>query len=361
MQRLGLLDYGRFIAAIFVVLYHYTFNGIANGKITSITHMNDVIDFSKYGYLGVELFFMISGYVIFYSAQNSSASKFAVSRAIRLYPAYWVALILTSVVTWFWGNALMTVSIPQVVVNFTMFQSYLGYGHVDGVYWTLVYEVMFYAAVFLLLLCGLQNSLSSIFIGWPIVMAVALLLGLKNIPFLSGYFYYFAAGSLFALIKQKPDWRTGISLMVAFLLCISFSSGKAASLTISKNVLHSDYVITLIITMFFIFFLVLNTKKSASFKLPMAQTLGAMTYPVYLIHAHIGYMIISKFATEENKLLIYTLTLLIVCAIAFIIHKLIEVKLSVFWKKIFTATLGMIIIKFESAVKRINLAHMRAS
>jgi peptidoglycan/LPS O-acetylase OafA/YrhL len=361
MQRLGLLDYGRFLAAIFVVLYHYTFNGIANGKITSITHINDVIDFSKYGYLGVELFFMISGYVIFYSAQNSSAAKFAVSRAIRLYPAYWVALILTSVVTWFWGNDLMTVSIPQVVINLTMFQSYLGYGHVDGVYWTLVYEVMFYAAVFLLLLCGMQNSLNTIFIYWPIVMAIALLLGLKNIPYLSGYYCYFAAGSLFALIKQKADWRSTVSLIVAFLLCIAFSSGKAASLTISKNVFHSEYVITFIITMFFVFFLLLNTKTSASLKLPMATTLGAMTYPVYLIHAHIGYMIISKFATEENKWLVYALTFMIVCSIAFIIHKLVEVKLSVFWKKIFSASLGMIIVKCESAIKRVNLADTKAS
>ena len=56
MKRLALLDYGRFFAVIIVVLFHYTFNGIANGKISSISHIPSVIAFTKYGYLGVELF-----------------------------------------------------------------------------------------------------------------------------------------------------------------------------------------------------------------------------------------------------------------------------------------------------------------
>ncbi|WP_164654758.1 acyltransferase family protein, partial [Pseudomonas viridiflava] len=95
MKRLELLDYGRFIAAIMAVLYHYTFNGIANGKLSSLSHIPELIEFTKYGYLGVELFFMISGYVIFYSARNRSAAQFAASRAIRLYPSYWFAVLFT--------------------------------------------------------------------------------------------------------------------------------------------------------------------------------------------------------------------------------------------------------------------------
>lgn len=101
MKRLQLLDYSRFIAAIMVVLYHYTFNGIENGKISTISHDESLVFFTKYGYLGVELFFMISGYVIFKSATGRTASEFAVGRATRLYPAYWFAVLFTSCFAFF--------------------------------------------------------------------------------------------------------------------------------------------------------------------------------------------------------------------------------------------------------------------
>ncbi|MEL7088997.1 MAG: acyltransferase family protein [Planctomycetota bacterium] len=88
MSRIQLLDYGRFGAAIAVVGYHWFFNGIHNGKIDSLELQPWAVESVKYGYLGVEFFFMISGYVIFFSAKNRSAAQFATLRATRLYPAF---------------------------------------------------------------------------------------------------------------------------------------------------------------------------------------------------------------------------------------------------------------------------------
>ena len=67
-NRVALLDYMRFFAAMIVVFFHYFFNGLLNGKITSIHELTYFADIAKYGYLGVDLFFIISGYVIFNSA-----------------------------------------------------------------------------------------------------------------------------------------------------------------------------------------------------------------------------------------------------------------------------------------------------
>ena len=159
MRRLELLDYGRFFAAIIVIFFHYTFNGIANGKIDSLTHVESLVDFTKYGYLGVELFFMISGFVIFHSAKNRTPAEFAVARAIRLYPSYWFAVIFTSIFAWFWGNDSMSVSLFQIMANFTLLQNYLGIENVDGVYWTLVYEIKFYILVFLILVICVCESI----------------------------------------------------------------------------------------------------------------------------------------------------------------------------------------------------------
>src|SRR5262245_23513156 len=147
MRRLELLDYGRFVAGFCVLLCHLLFNGIWNGKVDSLEHVPGLADAVKYGYLGVEFFFIISGYVIFFSARGKTAGDFLVSRAVRLYPAFWFAVLVTSLVAVPWGGEQMSVTLPQVLANLTMAPQLFGQTYVDGVYWTLVFEWSFYLAV----------------------------------------------------------------------------------------------------------------------------------------------------------------------------------------------------------------------
>lgn len=339
MKRLELLDYGRFIAAIIVVLHHYTYNGIANGKIASITHIPSVVDFTKYGYLGVEFFFMISGFVIFNSAGHSSAAKFSVSRAVRLYPSYWFAILFTSFFAYFWGGELMSVNLKMILVNFSLLQNYVGGGNVDGVYWTLFYEVKFYFLVFILLFFGFQKHLNTVFLLWPLIMLGALLVGFENHTYLGGYYSYFAAGALFALLKDKQKQIAWIPLAIALYLCIHFSVDKITVANNAGDIHRSTYVVAVIVIMFFCFFLAQNTRTVQSISLPFSKLFGALTYPVYLIHAHFGYMVIDKFANEGNKIWLTLLTMLIVVAVAYFIHKVIEIQLKDVWKNLFMATL----------------------
>ena len=55
------------------------------------------------------------------------------------------------------------------------------------------------------------------------------------------------------------------------------------------------------------FFYFLNSEKSSKVDLPFANQVGGMTYPLYLIHAHFGYMFLNKFASNENKSIVYSL------------------------------------------------------
>ena len=152
MKRLQLLDYGRFAAAFSVLLYHYTFNGFRNGKISSIGPVDFITYVTHFGKIGVEFFFIISGYVIYYSAQNKTPGEFAFSRIKRLYPAFWFAVFFTSLFAFLWGRGtVMEVSAPQILANLTMVPELFGYKNVDGAYWTLVYELKFYLLVFLVL------------------------------------------------------------------------------------------------------------------------------------------------------------------------------------------------------------------
>jgi peptidoglycan/LPS O-acetylase OafA/YrhL len=89
----------------------------------------------------------------------------------------------------------------------------------------------------------------------------------------------------------------------------------------------------------------LNFKRVQNWKLPYSNTLGALTYPVYLIHAHFGYMFISHFVMEENQYSIYALTFFIVMFVEFFMNRFIEVGLASFWKNHFILFYPVLFLK----------------
>jgi len=86
-KRIYQIDLFRFIAAFAVVLYHYLYRGYAAGNM-SLLRFDGVGEYFRYGYLGVDLFFIISGFVIAFSIKHLSLRKFFNSRFKRLYPIF---------------------------------------------------------------------------------------------------------------------------------------------------------------------------------------------------------------------------------------------------------------------------------
>ena len=90
--RIVELDAIRGIAALMVVLYHYTTWYVQSVGFSSTAPL---FEFWQ-GRLGVYLFFIVSGFVIFLTLEKCDNIKsFIVSRVARLYPAYWVCVIIT--------------------------------------------------------------------------------------------------------------------------------------------------------------------------------------------------------------------------------------------------------------------------
>lgn len=335
MKRLELLDYARLLAALAVVAFHYLFQGMQSGHVTSISTMPWAVAWSKYGYLGVDLFLIISGYVIFFSARGRSAGEFAAARAVRLYPAFWVAMLFTASVVALWGAPQFTVTGRQVLLNLTMVPSLLGVPAVDGVYWTLALEASFYAVVTLVLLVGLQRYMDAILLAWPLVMLVAWLAGKGNAPFLGGYYTYFAAGSLFALMRIRATLMALACTAIMLFLCIDGAVARAARLADVHGVPYDLEVVGLLVASMFAFFFLLNTRHGQTLRLPGSRLAGALTYPLYLLHATFGWILLNRFATEQNKLLAYPIVLVIVLGVSYAVHALVEKRMAGLWRRLF--------------------------
>lgn len=332
-MRLALLDYARFFAALSVVMFHYFYNGITNGKVKSI-EKTWFADIASYGHFGVQFFFIISGYVIFFSIKNKSATSFMKSRLKRLYPTYWFAVIFTSVFAYMWAQGTdMAVTIQQVLVNLTMLHKFIGIDSVDGVYWTLIYEIVFYAIVFIILLFGNLNKVLGFLIAWPFLIIIANYFG-KTFFVFDMYFLYFVIGAMFALTKNKGI-KTSVALSVLTLsVVVAYFQMYEAGIQKGNNILIVSGIYLAMVG----FFSILNIDKFRSISLPCAKDIGGMTYPLYLIHAHFGYMVLNQFATPLNYIWVYSLLIIFVLMMSWILWYIIEVKQANFWHKFFTFT-----------------------
>ena len=153
-ERLVELDGLRGLAALSVVLFHLTtrFDRVY-GHVTAplLSH--------PLGHYGVQFFFGLSGFVIFMTLKRTQRpADFIVSRASRLFPAYWAAIAITTAVVAFGALPDLRQSPAVVLLNLTMLEGFVGKPYVDGVYWTLTVELAFYVCMFaLFLLRGLKR------------------------------------------------------------------------------------------------------------------------------------------------------------------------------------------------------------
>jgi peptidoglycan/LPS O-acetylase OafA/YrhL len=149
--RLRYVDALRGIAALLVVWLH------ASNTFCSLSpqaHWFDTLASSiDVGRIGVVVFFLISGFVIPFSIKRTNAAPvgtFAIRRIFRIYPAYWLSVPLAAYA--FYWSAGAGFSAGELLANLTLLQRLLGARHAEGVYWTLLVELAFYALCIVLLL-----------------------------------------------------------------------------------------------------------------------------------------------------------------------------------------------------------------
>jgi peptidoglycan/LPS O-acetylase OafA/YrhL len=147
------VDLLRFFAASLVVLNHF---GIFAWNTPSMTATGKWIAFpalvpaSWFGWVGVEIFFVISGFVIAASARHATPGSFVKNRIIRVAPALWICSTVALLVQ-------VTSGQPLHVLLGSYARSLIlspKGPYIDGVIWTLVVEAVFYFLIYATLLAG---------------------------------------------------------------------------------------------------------------------------------------------------------------------------------------------------------------
>jgi peptidoglycan/LPS O-acetylase OafA/YrhL len=278
-RRLLEIDGLRGISAAAVVTYHYThrFDELYG-------HSFAVPDWLKYGGAGVTLFFMISGFVIYWSITSCKYPlDFVWSRFSRLYPTYWLAVCLTYGAVYCVGLPGREVGQFQFLANLSMLQGFLGISNVDGVYWTLCLELALYFWILIIFSLGQLRKVEYWLLPWMLVAHAwngssswpAPVVIIQNL-FMLKHVAVFAIGILFyKMYAKQAYWATYLTLGVALTLV-----NIDASLT---DALITDGLALL-------FWAGISGRAGWLTFRPLLR-LGAISYPLYLIHQNFGYMI----------------------------------------------------------------------
>lgn len=323
------LDAVRFAAAAGVVLYHFVARwhtgwGEAPGeRFPVLGHV------AMYFALAPELFFVVSGFVILWTAWGRSVPQVAASRLARIYPAYWTALALTSVLLLtLWPDG-KHITPGQVAVNATLLQEVFDVRHVDGVYWTLWVELRFYALILLLVAVGLTRARVLAFAAlWPVAGLAAEVSGSRLLQdvLVSRYAPLFAGGMLLYLIHRDGHARLPWAL-VGLNVAIALSTivpAQTASLT-RNTVFEPNAVVVGVLTVgCFATVAVVSLTPVARLSWTPLAALGALTYPLYLVHEYWGWWAIAQLSAHLPTYVTLAVAVVLSLALAAALHHGVE-------------------------------------
>jgi peptidoglycan/LPS O-acetylase OafA/YrhL len=307
--RIEVLDFLRGTASLSVALYHFC-NILDPGVLKSV---------SDYGRFGVQVFFVISGFIIPYSLFRSGYrwkdySIFIVKRLTRLDPPYIATLIVIialGVLSWyipFQRGEIFTVSVPQVLLHIGYVNVFFGYPWLNDVFWTLAIEFQYYLLVGLAFpLLFSRNHVTR--------LASIILLGSTVYVFPSGsfvfhYMFLFLLGILTCQLKLSMIGKIEYSILTVLIIGLSFNALAVPS-TIAGG-----------IATFTILFVKIRN--------PVWRFLGNISYSLYLVHSPIGRRFLNltvtllQLQTQTGKIFAVVVATAASIAAAYVLYRLVE-------------------------------------
>ena len=318
--KIAIVETIRGLAALAVCLFHF---GKAN-----IDFIGNSIWYQKIttnGWLGVEAFFVLSGFIIPYSLVKSGYTikrffQFFAKRCLRIEPPYLISIILVILLGYIstlapgYKGAAFNFNIWQFMSHIAYLPEHLGYTWLLPVYWTLEAEFHYYILIGLTLPLLWRNQIS-LLLGLFLGLAASFIIHL----------YVFSYMPLFVMGIAVCAFKTGKFNKYLFWMVLIVS--VAVSLFRGQDYLMPfTGVITAILISY------------ASFKSKITDFLGKISYSLYLLHIPFGSRVINlggRYADTEWKVwAILSLALSLTLFVSWIFYRLIEKPSQILSKKI---------------------------
>ncbi|MCP5264932.1 MAG: acyltransferase [Burkholderiaceae bacterium] len=325
------IDLLRCLAALAVVAFHFVSRGPTLGELPL-----DVPETARalagVGYLGVHLFFIISGYVILMTAMRSDLCGFVASRLSRLVPAFWVGVALTTLVAIVTESERYIPGLTQVLLNLTLMPDLFGAAPVDGVYWSLSVEIHFYALVAIVLALRLIDRAEWLVAAWLVISVLELAVvpsWQMQVWFCTRWAPLFAAGVLFYRLRSHGGSPARWVLLAFSAILAGIQAWVEASRVGDAGVGVPPWVAAIVVPALYLPFLAWDRGYLLVRPRPWIALGAALSYPLYLVHQNIGYMVGSRLA-QSGLSAVWAMTIVsaLAIALAWSINRLVERPLA---------------------------------
>lgn len=328
-ERIHQIDLFRFLAAMGIVCVHYLFRGYKADNLTNLNLLELGGEWVKYCFVAIDLFFIISGFVIALSVRNKSVGHFFRSRVMRIFSVYWLCVCITYTVTMLFGAPRFTVDSVQLIFNLLLLQDFLNIPALDGAYWTMSVEVRFYclALGYLILYRFKQLKIITLVYWWlalsvvyPLVQHL-FLVKVIDLFLMFKWSSAFAAGIIMGEVFKTKKLKTDnvIGLLVCFALTVYHRLIYVAESRVYFQTDISDTLVILVLLAVYLLMLAVVLGKLKWLNQPYFLTFGLITYPLYLLHQRIGYIIFNSLMYDVNKYVLLGGTVILMLIASFLI------------------------------------------
>jgi peptidoglycan/LPS O-acetylase OafA/YrhL len=322
------IEYLRFALAAVVMLFHYFYYGPMYDALPKALQAGPWLSFGPFA---VFAFFVISGFVISLSAEGKTWGEFIASRISRLVPALIVCATLTYAVvtvagagdnlaTWHWIKAV------------TFLPMMAGGEMIDESYWSIAYEMRFYALVLILLATGLFAYTAEVLTVLALVTLVlyqSTLLAPVAIMLLFPHAAFFALGVLLYRYRAGGLSVLGLAMVaVNMVMALVGAVLQFAETDALDDVTSPKWLVAAVLAGALGLVGMAQSADLPAGHAQMAALLGGMSYPLYLIHQALGFEVILALEPVTGPALAAPAAIAVVLALAYAVHVGVERRVA---------------------------------